>query len=132
MNRWRVLKRHCAWLYRQFRRWSLSSIRIPAEAGRRENRNTQRPGASHGIRRKLLAHARMAPPHEEMDQRAIACFDQALQDTGFDQDERLRRVLHDYFALTTTTTMAHYHASADDVPDGLHIPKWSWNGLVSE
>ena len=70
--------------------------------------------------------------HEEMDQRAIACFDQALQDAGFDKDERLRRALHDYFAWTTTTTMAHYHASADDVPDGLQMPKWSWNGLVND
>jgi hemoglobin len=69
-------------------------------------------------------------PHEEMDQRAIACFDQALQDAGFDGDERLRRVLHDYFAWATTTTMSRYHGSADDVPHGLHIPKWSWNGLV--
>ncbi len=71
-------------------------------------------------------------PHEEMDQRAIACFDQALQDAGFDTDERLRGVLHDYFAWATTTTMARYHHSADDVPEGLHIPKWSWDGLVSE
>ena len=70
--------------------------------------------------------------HEEMDQRAIACFDQALQDAGFDSDERLRSALHDYFAWATTTSMAHYHRSADDVPDGLHIPKWSWDGLVSE
>ena len=71
-------------------------------------------------------------PHEEMDQRAIACFDQALQDTGLDSDERLRSALHDYFAWATTTTMSRYHGSADDVPDGLYIPKWSWNGLVSE
>ena len=69
-------------------------------------------------------------PHEEMDQRAIACFDQALQDAGLDSDERLRRVLHHYFAWTTTTTMSRYQHSAGDVPDGLHIPKWSWNGLV--
>jgi hemoglobin len=27
--------------------------------------------------------------------------------------------------------MARYHHSAEDVPDGLHIPKWSWHGLVS-
>ncbi len=69
--------------------------------------------------------------HEEMDQRAIACFDQALEDVGLARDERLRRVLHDYFAWATTTTMARYHESADDVPEGLGIPKWSWNGLVS-
>ena len=69
-------------------------------------------------------------PHEEMDDRAIACFDQALVDVGLAADERLRRVLHDYFAWATTTTMARYHRSADDVPDGLPIPHWSWNGLV--
>ena len=69
--------------------------------------------------------------HEEMDQRAIACFDQALHDAGLDSDERLRRALHDYFAWTTTTTMSRYHHSADEVPAGLQIPKWSWNGLVA-
>jgi hemoglobin len=72
----------------------------------------------------------LGAPHEEMDQRAIACFDQALQDAGLDSDERLRRVLHDYFVWATTTTMSRYHDSAEDVPDGLHIPRWSWNGLV--
>lgn len=68
--------------------------------------------------------------HEEMDRRAIACFDQALVDVGLDRTERLRRLLHDYFAWATTTTMARYHRSADDVPPGLRIPKWSWEGLV--
>jgi hemoglobin len=70
-------------------------------------------------------------PHEEMDRRAIACFDQALKDVGLARDDRLRRALHDYFAWATTTTMARYHDSADDVPDGLQIPKWSWQGLIS-
>ena len=87
--------------------------------------------------------------HEEMDRRAIACFDQALADIGLADiglantapantalagdgptgDGRLRQVLHDYFAWATTTTMARYHRSADDVPDGLRIPRWSWDGL---
>ena len=67
--------------------------------------------------------------HEEMDRRAIACFDQALADTGLAIDGSLRQVLHDYFAWATTTTMARYHRSADDVPDGLAIPRWSWDGL---
>ena len=67
-------------------------------------------------------------PHEEMDRRAIACFDQALQDVGLIA-EPLRQVLHDYFAWATTTTMSRYHDSADDVPDGLSIPRWSWDGL---
>ena len=71
-------------------------------------------------------------PHEEMDQRAIACFAQALEDVGLAHDEQLRRALHDYFAWATTTTMSRYHESAEDVPNGLSIPKWSWHGLVSE
>ncbi len=66
--------------------------------------------------------------HEEMDRRAIACFDQALADVGITADP-LRQVLHDYFAWATTTTMARYHKSSDDVPSGLTIPKWSWDGL---
>jgi hemoglobin len=70
-------------------------------------------------------------PHDEMDRRAIACFDQALVDVGLAADDRLRQVLHDYFTWATTTTMSRYHRSADDVPDGLAIPHWSWNGLVS-
>jgi hemoglobin len=69
-------------------------------------------------------------PHEEMDRRAIACFDQALEDAGLAGDERLRRVLHDYFAWATTVTMSRYEDSADDVPAGLVIPRWSWDGLV--
>jgi hemoglobin len=68
--------------------------------------------------------------HEEMDRRAIACFDQALADVGFATEDRLRAVLHAYFAWATTTTMAEYDRSPDDVPDGLSIPHWSWDGLV--
>jgi hemoglobin len=67
--------------------------------------------------------------HDEMDRRAIACFDEALADVGLDADPRLRQALHDYFAWATTTTMREYHASADDVPDGLVMPHWSWDGL---
>jgi hemoglobin len=70
-------------------------------------------------------------PHTEMDRRAIACFDQALSDAGLAADERLRDALHDYFAWATTTTMARYHHSADDVPTGLAIPRWSWDGLIA-
>jgi len=70
-------------------------------------------------------------PHEEMDHRAIACFDQALADVGLADNERVRQVLHDYFVWATTTTMSRYHDSADDVPDGLPIPHWSWEGFLS-
>jgi len=64
-----------------------------------------------------------------VDRRAIACFDQALTDVGLVENNRLWQVLHDYFAWATTTTMSGYHRSADDVPLGLSIPHWSWDGL---
>jgi hemoglobin len=66
--------------------------------------------------------------HEDMDRRAVACFDLALEDAGLSANERLRQVLHDYFAWATTTAMARYPASSDDVPEGLSIPQWSWDG----
>lgn len=70
-------------------------------------------------------------PHEEMDERAIKCFDQALGDVGLAAEPRLAQALHDYFAWATRNTMSRYHESADDVPDGLSIPRWSWDGLVA-
>ena len=68
-------------------------------------------------------------PHEAMDQRAIACFDQAMTDVALADDDPVRAVLHDYFAWATTNSMSRYQESADDVPDGLSIPHWSWDGL---
>ncbi len=71
-------------------------------------------------------------PHEEMDRRAIACFDQALADVGLAEDPEVHAALHDYFAWATTTTMSRYNGSADDVPDGLPLPLWSWDGLAAQ
>ena len=66
--------------------------------------------------------------HEEMDRHAIACFDQAMEDAEL-ADPQLRRVLHDYFAWATTTTLAAYPDNADSVPGELQLPHWSWEGL---
>ena len=70
-------------------------------------------------------------PHEEMDQRAIACFDQAVRDIGIPESDLLGRVLHEYFAWAATTALSRYPRSAADVPEGLRIPHWSWDGLQS-
>ncbi len=66
--------------------------------------------------------------HEEMDRRAVACFDEALGEIGLGEDDQLRQVLHDYFAWATKE-MSRYHRSADDVPADLQVPRWSWDGL---
>jgi len=65
--------------------------------------------------------------HDDMDRRAIACFDQALEDAGLASDDEVRATLHDYFAWATTT-IAAYPGSPDDVPAGLSIARWSWDG----
>ena len=67
-------------------------------------------------------------PHEEMDRRAIECFDRAMDDVRL-ADPLLRRVLHDYFEWATSTAMSAYPESADSVPRNLRIPRWSWSGL---
>jgi len=67
-------------------------------------------------------------PHQDMDERAIECFDAALGDIGLSPDDRRRQALHDYFAWSTTTVMNQYHDSADDVSDGLRIATWTFDG----
>ncbi|MFI5493936.1 group II truncated hemoglobin [Actinoplanes sp. NPDC051859] len=66
-------------------------------------------------------------PHDDMDRRALACFDAALVDAGLTV-EPLRQVLHDYFAWATEALNHRYDAVAD-VPAGLTVPRWSWDGL---
>ena len=66
--------------------------------------------------------------HDEMDRRAIASFDHALEDVGLGGKDVLRQALHDYFAWATTGAMARYPASPDDVPADLTFARWSWDG----
>jgi hemoglobin len=66
-------------------------------------------------------------PHEEMDDRAIACFDAAMTDVGLDAP--VRRVLHAWFAWMTRESLARWSDSAEDVPAGLQVPRWGWDGL---
>lgn len=65
--------------------------------------------------------------HDDMDARAIDCFRKALDDIDV-ADPELKRVLLEYFTWTTTTTMAAYPRSRHDVPEGLHLPRWTWTG----
>ncbi|MDH2444545.1 group II truncated hemoglobin [Amnibacterium sp. CER49] len=69
-------------------------------------------------------------PHDEMNERAVACFDAALRDVGLDRDERLATVLHDYFAWATWNSMYRHHGSTDEGPRDLPVQQWSWDGRV--
>jgi hemoglobin len=66
-------------------------------------------------------------PHPEFDAMAVRCFEQALVDVGLDADPRLRATLADYFRWSTARMTAHPD-SADHVPAGQVVPRWSWEG----
>jgi hemoglobin len=68
-------------------------------------------------------------PHEEMNERASACFGEAMNDVRLSDEGAVRTVLHDYFAWATPM-VNRFERSAEDVPDELEIPCWSWNGLI--
>jgi hemoglobin len=65
--------------------------------------------------------------HAEMDERAQTCFALALDDAGLPDDRRLRATLKAYF-LWATGRMDAYPESMDDVPAGLEVGYWSWDG----
>jgi hemoglobin len=68
--------------------------------------------------------------HHEMDERAQTCFARALDDAGLPEDDALRQALKDYFRWATTA-MSACPESPEDVPDGLSVPRWSWQGPVA-
>ena len=67
--------------------------------------------------------------HDEMDERAQICFALALDDAGLPDDMRLRSTLKAYFRWATKQ-MSAYPKSANDVPAGLVLGRWSWDGPV--
>ncbi|MGW7683904.1 DUF6596 domain-containing protein [Kribbella sp. NPDC054772] len=83
---------------------------------------TQKFGTEASVERRHAGNGE----HDEMNHRAIACFDQAMTDADL-TDPRLRQVLHDYFAWATFDTM--YRHNSEEIRDGLTIPRWSWDGL---
>lgn len=67
--------------------------------------------------------------HRDLDERAVGCFDAALDDLGFDGD--LRDALHDYFAWSTARMGAHPDSPGSVTP-GLPLPHWTWNGPADD
>ena len=65
--------------------------------------------------------------HREMDERAQTCFAHALVDAAIPDTDGLHATLKRYFAWATER-MSAYPDSADDVPGGLAMAYWSWDG----
>ncbi len=69
--------------------------------------------------------------HEEMDELANRCFAAALGDARIPDTHGLHATLIAYFRWATDH-MAAFPDSPEDVPAGLHVPRWSWDGPVAE
>lgn len=67
--------------------------------------------------------------HEDMDRRAEAAFDAALVDVGLAPDDTVATSLAAYFRWSNARMAAHPR-SPDDVPDGMPMPRWSFDGPV--
>ena len=68
--------------------------------------------------------------HTEMDERAQMCFALALDDARVPDDPALRATLVAYFRCAIAT-MSAYPRSPVDVPAGLPLARWSWDGPVT-
>ena len=66
--------------------------------------------------------------HDEMNRNAVGCFAGALVDVGLDGE--VGRALLEYFTWSTWGPMNAFPDSADAIPEGAPVPRWSWNGLV--
>jgi hemoglobin len=65
---------------------------------------------------------------EELNDRAVDCFADALDDTGLQDDEPLAEALLDWFTWLVWSTLSPPNEPAPGTRGG--IPKWSWDGLV--
>jgi hemoglobin len=65
--------------------------------------------------------------HGDMDERALICFAQKLDDAGLPDEPRLRATLKAYFSWAIEATNASAR-SKNDVPVGLILKHWDWGG----
>ena len=75
----------------------------------------------------VVSHAFSHGFRSDHSERLAAYWGEALTDVGL--SDPVRAVLLDYFAWATTTSMAAYPDAEGDVPPGLPLPHWSWEGL---
>lgn len=67
---------------------------------------------------------------EDLGARFVACFVQAAGDAGLPPDPGFRAVLRSYMEWAVRDVLA-FSPHGADVPAGLPVPRWSWDGLVA-
>jgi hemoglobin len=66
----------------------------------------------------------------ELGRRFVECFVAAADDAGLPDDPEFRAALRAYMEWAVGEVLS-YGADAADVPAGLAMPRWSWDGLES-
>ena len=64
--------------------------------------------------------------------RFAACFAAAMDDAGLPDDEAFRIAMHDYMDWAVQRVVAVMPGAAEDVPAQRAVPRWSWDGLVTQ
>jgi hemoglobin len=76
----------------------------------------------------LGIHARQGAG-DDFGPRFVACFMQAADDAGLPDDPEFRAGLRSYMEWAVKEVLT-YAPSDAQVPAGMPVPRWSWNGLA--
>lgn len=63
----------------------------------------------------------------DLNRRFVECFVAAMDDAGLPEDAEFRAAMRAYMTWAVGEFNGHPHG-AEDVPPGLPIPRWSWDG----
>ena len=66
----------------------------------------------------------------DLGERFLACFLAAIDDAELPRDEDLRAALRAYMEWAVDEVMSYSPREAT-VPNGMGMPRWSWDGLVA-
>jgi hemoglobin len=64
----------------------------------------------------------------DLGDRFVTAFVRAADDAGLPADRDLREALHSYMEWAVAEVL-RYSPRDSQVPDGLPVPRWGWDGL---
>ena len=67
----------------------------------------------------------------DLGRRFVICFVQAMDDVGLPDDPQFRAVMRSYMEVAVDEVLCYGSRDAK-VPRGLTMPRWSWDGPISE
>jgi hemoglobin len=67
---------------------------------------------------------------DDLGERFVTCFVRAADDAGLPGDAEFRAALRSYMEWAVQEVLA-YSPHGSEVPAGLPVPHWSWDGLQS-